>query len=75
MSGAQFPPPVPVALAPSEAEERGVDNKTPELVMMAPHLNVCYGSPNPNDSLDGVIPTDVTKKASAEIRYRYKVAK
>ena len=34
--------------------------------MMAPHYNVYDDRPNTNDSLDGVIPTDVTKEDSAE---------
>ena len=66
MAGAHFPPPVPVEVAPSEAEERDVDNTSPELVMMAPHSNVCDDRPNTNDSLDGVIPTGAPKEASAE---------
>ena len=66
MTGAHFPPPVPVAVAPSEAEETDVDNTSPELVIMAPHSNVCDDIPNTNESLDGVIPTDATNEASAE---------
>ena len=66
MVGAHFLPPVPVAVAPSETDERDVDNTSPELMMMAPHSNVCDDRPNTNDSLDGVIPTDATKEASAE---------
>ena len=34
--------------------------------MMAHHSNICDDRPNTNDSLDGVIPTDATKEASAE---------
>ena len=34
--------------------------------MMAPHSNFYDDRPNTNDSLDGVIPTYVTKDASAE---------
>ena len=75
IAGAHFPPPVPVAVAPSEAEERGVDNTSPKLVIMSPHSNVCYDRPNTNDSLDGVIPTDMTKEASTKIRDTDKVAK
>ena len=37
MIGAHFPPLVPVAVAPSETEERYVENTPPELVMMSPH--------------------------------------
>ena len=66
MVGAHFPTPVPAAVAPSEAEEIDVDNTSPELVMMSPHSNVCDDIPNNNDILDGVIPTDATKEASAE---------
>ena len=61
MAGAHFPPPVPVAVSPSEAEERDVDNTSPELVMMVPHSNVCDERPNTNNSL--------------KIWYRDKVAK
>ena len=67
MAGAHLPPSVPVAVTPSEAEERDADNTSPELVMMAPHSNVCDDRPNTNDSLDGVIQTDATKETSAEI--------
>ena len=66
MAGAHFPPPVPVAVAPSESEERDVENTLPELVMMAPHSNVCDDISNTNDSLDPVIQTDATKEDSAE---------
>ena len=66
MAGTHFPPPVPVAVAPSEAEERDVEHTSPELVMIEPHSNVCDYRPNTNDSLDGVIPKDETKEASAE---------
>ena len=66
MLGYHFPPPVPVVVVPSEAEERDVDNTSPELLMMSPHSNVCDDIPNTNDSLDGLIPTDATKEASAE---------
>ena len=66
MSGAHFPPPLTVVVSPSEAEERDVDNKSPELVMIEPKSNVCDNRPNTNDSLDGVILTDTTKEASAE---------
>ena len=45
---------------------RDVDNTSPELVMMAPHSNVCDDRPNTNDILDGVIPTDTSKEDSAE---------
>ena len=65
-AGAHFLPPVPVAVAPSESEERDVDNISPELVMMAPHSNVRDEITNTNESLDGVIPTDATKEAFAE---------
>ena len=58
---AHVPPPFPVTVAPSEAEERDVDNKSPELVMMAPHSNVCGDRPNNNDSFYGVIPMNSTK--------------
>ena len=64
--GAHFLPPVPVAVAPSEAEEMDVDNTSPELVMVAPHLNVCDDITNTNYSLDGLIPMDANKEASAE---------
>ena len=66
MEGAHFPPPVPVAVAPSEEEERDVKNASPKLVIMAPHSNVCDDIPNTNDSLDGVIPTEATKEDSEE---------
>ena len=33
---------------------------------MSPHSNVCDDTPNTNDSLDVVIPTEATKEASAE---------
>ena len=66
MSGAHFPPSVPVAVSPSEAEERYVDNTSLELGMMAPHSDFCDDRPNTIDSLDRVIPTDVTNVASAE---------
>ena len=66
MSGAHFLPLVPVAVTPSEAEERKVENKSPELVTIEPNSNFCDGRPNTNDSLDGVIPADATKEASAE---------
>ena len=35
-------------------------------MIIAPHSNVCDDIPNTNDSLDGLIPTDATKEASAE---------
>ena len=66
MSGAHFPPPVPVAVAPRNSEESDVENTSPELEMIAPHSNVCDDRPNTNDILDGVIPTDTTKESSAE---------
>ena len=66
MARAHFLPPAPVAVEPSESEERDVDNTSPELVMMAPHYNVCDDRPNTNEILDEVIPTDATKEASAE---------
>ena len=66
MAGAHFPPLVPVAVAPSEAYKRDVDNKSTELVMMAPHFNVCDDRPNTNYSLDGVIPMDANKEDSTE---------
>ena len=66
MERAHFPPPVPVAVAPSEAEEKDVENKSHELVIMAPHSNVCDNRTNTNDILDGVIPTDATKDDYAE---------
>ena len=66
MVGAHFLPPVPVAVAPSEVEERDVDNTSPELVMMASHFNFCDYIPNTDDILDGVIPTDATKEYFAE---------
>ena len=66
MAGAHFLPPVPVSVVPSEAEERYVDNTSPEMVMMAHHSNICDYRLNTNDSLDGVIPTDTTKEDSAE---------
>ena len=66
MAGAHLPPLVPVAVAPSESEERGVDKTSPELVMMAHHSNVCDERPNTNDILDGLIPMDATKEDSAE---------
>ena len=66
MSGAHFSPPVPVAVEPSEAEERYFDNTSPELVMIVPHSNVYDDRLNTNDSLDGMIPTDATKEASAK---------
>ena len=75
MEGSHFPPPFPVAVAPSESEERGVDNISPEIVMMAPHSNVCDDKLNTNDSLDGVIPTDATKESSVEIQDWDQVAK
>ena len=34
--------------------------------MMEPHSNICDARPDTNNSLDGVIPTDATKEASAE---------
>ena len=66
MTGAHFSPPVPVEVEPIEAEERNVENTSPELVMMAPHSNLCDDIPKTNKSLDGVILTDVTKEDSAE---------
>ena len=33
---------------------------------MEPHSNICDDRPNTNDSLDGLIPRDATKEASAE---------
>ena len=66
MAGAHFLPPVHVAVSPSESEERYVNNTSPKLVMMAPNSNVCEDRSNTNESLDGVIPTDATKEASAE---------
>ena len=36
-TGAHLPPLVTVALAPSEEEERDVDNTSPSLVIMEPH--------------------------------------
>ena len=66
VAGSHFLPPDPVAVAHSEAEERDVDNTSTEIVMMAPHSNVCDERPNTIDSLDGVIPTDATKKAYTE---------
>ena len=66
MVGSHFPPLFSVSVAPSEAEERDVDNTSPELVMMATHSNFCDERPNTNDSLYGVIPTDATKEGSAE---------
>ena len=65
-AGAHFLPPVPISVAPIESKERYVVNTSPELVMMAPHSNICDYRPNTNDSLDGVIPKDETKEASAE---------
>ena len=75
MEGAHLLPPVPVSGAPSEAEEMDVNNKSPELVMMALHSNVCDDRPNTNDKLDGVIPIDATKEASAKIQDQDKVSK
>ena len=66
MAGAHFLPPVPVLMAPSEAEERDIDNTSNELVIMAPHSNVCDDRPNTNESWDGVIIMDVTKETTAE---------
>ena len=66
MTGVHLPPPVPVALAPSEVEEKDVENTSTELVMMATHSNVCDDRPNSNDILDEVIPTEATKEDSAE---------
>ena len=66
MAGAHFPPPVPVTMAPSEAEERDADNKSPGLVMMEPHSKVFDYRTNTNKSVDGVILTDATMKAPAE---------
>ena len=66
MSGAHFPPPVPISVALSESEEMDADNTSPEMVMMETHSNVCDDRTNINDSLDAVIPTDATKEASAE---------
>ena len=66
MAGSHFPPLVPVSVAPSEAEERNVDNTSPDLMTMAPYSNVCDDRSNTNNSLDGVIPTDMTKEASTE---------
>ena len=65
MKGAHFLPLVPVAVAPSESEERDVDNTSPEPVIMAPHSNVCDNRTNNNDSFYWVIPEDATKEASA----------
>ena len=75
MAGAHLPPLVPVAVAPSEAEERDVDNTSPELVMMASYSNVCDDRPNTNNSLNGVITTDTTKEAYVKTQDWYKVAK
>ena len=66
MAGSHFPPPALVSVESSEAEERDVENKSPELVMMEPHSNVCDERPNTNDSLDGVIPTEAIKEAYTE---------
>ena len=66
MAGAHFPPLVPVAMEPIEVEEMNVENTSPELVMVAHHSNVSDYKPNTNESLDGVIPVDATKEASAE---------
>ena len=66
MAGSHLPSPVPISVAPSEAEERDINNTSPELVIMAPHYNVCDDRPNTNEILDEVIPTDATKEASAE---------
>ena len=66
MSGDHFPPPVPVAVATSEVEERNFDNTSPELVMMALHSNVCDDRHKNNNRLDGVIPTDAPKETFAE---------
>ena len=52
-----------------------MDNKSPETVMMAPHSNVYDDTPKTNGILDGEIPTNATKEASAEIRDLYNVAK
>ena len=38
----------------------------PELVMMAPHSNVCDDRPYINDSLDGLISAGATNEASTE---------
>ena len=66
MAGAHLPPPVPVSVAPSKAEERYVNNTSHELVMIEPHYNLCDDRPNNNDSLDRVIQTGATKEVSAE---------
>ena len=66
MTGVHLPPPVPVALAPSEVEEKDVENTSTELVMMATHSNVCDDRSNTKESLNGVIPTDAAKEASTE---------
>ena len=66
MAGAHLPPPVPVAVEPSELEERNVDNTSLELVMMVHHSNICDKIPNTNGSLDKMILTDMTKETSAE---------
>ena len=66
MAGAHFPHPISVSVAPIESEERDVVNTSPELVMMAPHSNVCDYRPNTNESLCRVITTETTKEASAE---------
>ena len=36
------------------------------MVMMEPYFNVCDNRPNTDEILDRVVPTDVTKEASAE---------
>ena len=66
MAGSHFLLSVPVSVAPSEAEERYVDNTSPEMTIVEPHSNVFDDRPNTNDSLDGLIPTDITKEAPVE---------
>ena len=66
MSGTHFQTPVPVAVAPSEAEETDVENTSPELVIMAPHSNVFDDRTNTNDILDWVISMDTTKETLTE---------
>ena len=75
MAEAHFQPPVPVAVEPSESEERDVDNTSPVLVMMAPHSNVCDDRPNTNNSLNGVIQRTRPRRLPWKTQNRYKLAK
>ena len=66
MAGYNFLPPVPLALAPSEAEQKGANNTSSELVTMELHAKFYDKKNINNESMDGVYPMDVTEKASME---------